>query len=283
MENREFDQLLKDSLAPREQASEECNRAIIDAVRSGEKHPELQKISRFPGRRLLPKVAVIVLVISLLGTGTVYAANAIMKKIFVTEHGIGTGNEEYLKDEYFTQPLENVSVEDQGTEMPGPNDKWLSKKTTIVGGRTENVDYEYPDYATAINDIGFDDFFDEIPGQEEQVLFWVLKFHDGVNEDDYHLDVDFRRGNGSVGFSQSTTESGSYSFSYGIQLTKTANKRTYVSAKEIEFTLVDDIKDNDDKPVTYVMIATDKYFGYLSFRNLSEEEIHAVLDTVNLK
>ena len=63
MENREFDQLLKDSLAPREQASEECNRAIIDAVRSGEKHPELQKISRFPGRRLLPKVAVIVLVI----------------------------------------------------------------------------------------------------------------------------------------------------------------------------------------------------------------------------
>ena len=66
-----------------------------------------------------------------------------------------------------------------------------------------------------------------------------------------------------------------------IRLENTNNKRTYISPSQIEFTLVDEITTDDGGTLTktFVMISYNNCSGYIAFVDLTEDEIHQILDT----
>ena len=158
MENRAFDEALRDALMPSARPGESVDQAILEKLtgangvkKAGEaRDQKCQGSHELHGRKAristwgaLPKAAAIVLVIAVLGAGSVYAAGKIMDKITVLNHGISVGNQEYVKDEDLAQPWENVSVESKGEEAPGPDDKWTKKRSELVSGRYLNVFYHY--------------------------------------------------------------------------------------------------------------------------------------------
>jgi hypothetical protein len=64
-------------------------------------------------------------------------------------------------------------------------------------------------------------------------------------------------------------------------LANTSNKREYKTKDGTAFTLVDE--KHDDETRTFVMIACDEFSGYIMFENLTDPQIHKILDTVILK
>ena len=66
-----------------------------------------------------------------------------------------------------------------------------------------------------------------------------------------------------------------------IRLANTSNKREYKTKDGTAFTLVDE--KHDDETRTFVMIACDEFSGYIMFENLTDPQIHKILDTVILK
>ncbi len=62
---------------------------------------------------------------------------------------------------------------------------------------------------------------------------------------------------------------------HSIQLENTGNQRIYK-----EYVLVDEVKDEEEKVTTYVILSHKDVFGYVAFSGVSESDIQAFLDTV---
>ena len=294
MENRAFDEALKDALTPSARPEESVDQAILEKllggngvrkdgeVRDQERHgrhePHGRK-ARISTWGALPKAAAIILVVAVLGAGSVYAAGKILDKISVLNHGISVGNQEYVRDEDLAQPWESVSVESKGEEAPGPDDKWSKKRSELVSGRYLNVFYHYDKYVDAVADSRFESLFREIPGEEQSVIYCTIDMGDGTME--YCIDAIFEYEKGIVSTYQSIMEGNVASdAAYSIVMKQTGNARTYVSPSGTEFSLVDDLAAGEDGLSTIVMISYDDIRGYIGFRGLTEEQIHQVLDLV---
>ena len=298
MENKAFDEALKNALTPSARPRESVDQTILEklqfeslvmgggeesvqALKDGEEkgHEHHGRMARVHKWSALPKAAAIVLVIAVLGAGSVYAAGKIMDKINVLNHGISVGNQEYVKDEDLAQPWESVSVENKGEEAPGPDDKWAKKRSELVSGRYLNVFYHYDKYEDAVADSRFESLFREIPGEEQSVIYCTIDMGDGTME--YSIDAIFEYETGIVSTYQSVMEGNVASdAAYSIVMKQTGNARTYVSASGTEFSLVDDLAAGEDGLSTIVLISYDNIRGYIGFRGLSEEQIHRVLDLV---
>jgi hypothetical protein len=68
-------------------------------------------------------------------------------------------------------------------------------------------------------------------------------------------------------------------------MNKTDNERNYTSKSGIEFTLVDDIEakvngGTEDGISTYVMISYGDVSGFMIFEEMTDDEIHEILDKV---
>lgn len=298
MNEKEFEGLLYRTLKPDIEPCEELNQAILEkAVKgfaSNTSNQNKNGLEKQGGSRknrgrtvgTFAKVAAAVIIFFAVGAGTVYAANIILDKVFVTDHGAYVGNEEYMDDSAFTEALsedpEDVDVKDTGHENPGPNDKWLSKDTKLVSGLYENVSYTYGDFKTAVEDTGFPAAFKELPGEADSVIYTTINLGDDTME--YEMDTIFNYGEGKVALNQSYIEGNvAPDAAFGVATGETENERIYSNSSGAEFTLIDSRKETsegEEEKTTYVVVSYNNVQGYLSFNGLSEDEIHQILDKV---
>lgn len=232
--------------------------------------------------RMAQSAAAAILVFIILGSGTAYAVNAIMEKARVTEHGMSVGNEEYISDEDLAEPLDDVDVDVIGEEEPGPDDKWISKRTEVVSGTYQNVYYTYQDYTTMIEDTPFESVFKEIPGEESSSEYVITDLDEVTRE--YSMGTIFNVGDGEVYLNLDYIEGNvAEDAAFGISLGSTSNEREYVTGSGINFTLADSVKDTGEgeEAVTTTLISYKKYRGSIQFIGLDEEEIYNVLDNVD--
>lgn len=232
--------------------------------------------------RMAQSAAAAILVFIILGSGTAYAVNAIMEKARVTEHGMSVGNEEYLSDEDLAEPLDDVDVDVIGEEEPGPDDKWISKRTEVVSGTYQNVYYTYQDYTTMIEDTPFESVFKEIPGEESSSEYVITDLDEVTRE--YSMGTVFNVGDGEVYLNLDYIEGNvAEDAAFGISLGRTSNEREYVTGSGINFTLADSVKDTGEgeEAVTTTLISYKKYRGSIQFIGLDEEEIYNVLENVD--
>lgn len=228
----------------------------------------------------LARVAAIFLIVICVGSVSVYAAGKLIKKVFVTDHTISVGNPDYVDDAVVAMDEEMVDVKDKSHEDGDGSVRWLTKDVQVVGGYTTNTYYTYKDYATAILDTGLHNWFHEVVGDVESITYVLSENEDftekSINASYYYHDGSFQVSENVV------TGNIASDVANSITLKNTDNVREYTSVSGYEFTLVDQIMESEDGVITttFVMIAYDDYYGYISFDNLSDEEIKSILDTV---
>ncbi len=228
------------------------------------------------------KVAVAVIALVVVAPTVVIAAEQIVEKYFVTEHTISTGNPEYVDDASIATAAaeeEEVTVEQLEDEEGNSSVNWTSKHVECVNGFATNTYYDYEYYETGIADSGLDNWFNTT--YKTRSAYYVL-----IETDDYtvkSVSAEFAYHDGTFCVEQSVMSGNVISdCANSIALQNTGNVRTYESISGKQFKLVDEIRKNGDTETvtTYVMIAYDQYFGYLSFKGLSETDIYEILDTV---
>ena len=98
------------------------------------------------------------------------------------------------------------------------------------------------------------------------------------------MDSTFDCNGKTVFVSQSKAEGIAENAAYSVIMNKTSNERSYTSKSGIEFTLVDDIEakvgGTESGVSTFVMIAYGKYVNYIRFDNMTDDEIHDIMDKV---
>lgn len=269
-----IDGLIKKSFEMNFEPGMDINKKILEEVEHRKKSRMLLSLSR---------VAVIIIAIIFMGSVGVYASNHIFKKGFVTEHSVSVGNPDYVDDAAIVSSEESVVTESVGHEEGNKNVRWISKDVQTVNGYATNTYYAYKDYETAVLDSGLDNWFNKSYENAEDVIYVVTETEDTVihcinanflyGEGNFYIDEEIMSGN--------IAEDAAHS----VCLQNTNNERTYTSASGQAFTLVDEItaNDNQKKTIIFVMVAYDDYFGYISFENLKDKEIHKILDTVKLQ
>lgn len=230
----------------------------------------------------LSRVAVVVIAVICMGSAGVYASNNIIKKVFVTEHAVSVGNTEYIDDKEIVSQDGDVTTENIGHEEGNGKVKWISKDVQVVNGLATNTYYQYKDYETALLDAGLDNWFQISYKNAENVIYVVTQTEDTLEQ---CIEADFLYGEGSFHVCEERmTGNIAGDAAHSVQLKNTNNKRDYTSASGQVFTLVDEITDKGEekKTITFVMVAYGDHFGYISFENLKDEEIHEILDTVKI-
>lgn len=269
-----MDNLLKKAFPADMEASAELNADIL--AKAGKTHKKTKKA----GFTLAGAAAIILVVLCVTPVG-VYATNLIIEKVFVTEHTISVGNPEYVVDEDIYNHSEEVEVSDLGYEEGDESVNWLTKRVNVVNGYATNTYYTYADYATALLDAKLDNWFNKTYENAESVTYVITETSDTVT---YDVTVWYPYGDGTFHFSESImTGNVAEDMAYSLSLRNTGNKREYISPiSGIEFSLVDEITEDEEgeRVRTYVVIAYGKYHGYICFEDLTEDEIHEILDTV---
>lgn len=276
MNDNILDERLRLMLQPDIEPDEELNRLILKKAS--------EKGRRKRGARyFLPRVAAAVLIVAVVGTGGVYAANYILDKVKVIDGGMYVGNDDFMTEETFSDSTEEVKVEDVGEEKPGPNDKWISKKSNLVSGVYRNDYYTYSDYKTMIEDTDFDNIFTSEPLTLSSAIYTVTDM--GADTKEYSIDVIFADDNEREVFLYLSYMIGNVvdDAVFSVPLIDGENERVYTSESGLEFTLVDSKRSDDsDEKKTSVLISYDRYRGSIDFTNLSEDEIHDILDTITI-
>lgn len=269
-----IDKLIQKAFEQEYKPEPELNEMILEQAKRRKK-----------GRRIvwgLPRVAVIAFAVLCMGGAGVYAANSILKDVFITDHSISSGNPDNVNDEAIAQPEVPVTTEHVLHEEGNETVNWISKDVQIVNGSAKNTYYIYEDYETALLDAGLDNWFCKSYEAAENAVYVITETED---LQEYCVSASFLYGGGSFHIEEEILKGNiSEDTAYSVKLTNTNNKRTYTSASGQDFTLVDEMTENDgEKTVkTFVMIAYDNYYGYIFFENLSDAEIHQILDTVKI-
>ena len=290
MENERFETLLKWSLNPECQVSLEKVRSMLK--RTGEtEFGQSKKDGENGGRRELgpgrkgehnftwsvPKVATLVLALLAIGTGTVYAGSRIFNKVTVLEHEISVGEPLKLSWEDLDSGERDVG-QIISHEEGGPKDLWMEKEV-VAYESSLNTTYNYVSYDRAMGDVIFANLFSEPMESSGNARYNITEFEGGTR---YGLNATFRYQKGSVylheslkiGKAEGDSRSEDAFQSSIITAEPLKNTRTYTSEAGTEFTLA------DLSYGTYAIVSVDQHVISLSFRNLTEEEIHQVLDMV---
>ncbi|MCR5544813.1 MAG: hypothetical protein K6F55_11825 [Eubacterium sp.] len=279
-----IESLLKKSLQPNFEPDDKLNNSTLELIEKMKENSTDKKsagvilLSKQRSIYFLPKVAAAVIVFALIFTGGVYAANYIMNKVIVTDHGVSVGNEEYIDDEELSKPYESVSEETKNEYEPGADDKWLTKKEVLTNGSFLNTFYTFPDYETMISDTRFENIFDGIEPESKDPIYTITELDPITKE--YSIDVNFNYGEGEFHLYQDVIEGNVADDAvFSIPITSKENERNYKAKTGLEYTLVDGTNIDNEKETT-VLISYNEYNGYLSFSNLSEDEIHEILDHI---
>lgn len=284
-----LDELLKDSLAPNMAPSEELNDKILGSMQDNE-----QNIVKMPKRkkRNLMKVAVAFLAITIAMPAAVYAAEQFIeiRNAYISKDSVSMGNMEYMVEET-SEPEQEPVRKSKGKVMGTAEDKWISKEETRVGS-IKGVTYEYADYKTALEESGLENWFtteyeayyeEDYGGNvvyyEAKASFFkvhnisvALKYKDG------YFKVTEMKFEGSV----------AEDYLFSVPIDEMENPREYVNKAGAGFALVDNRKTVEsekgtiEEESTIVIIRYGMYCGSLEFYDLSEKEIHQILDTLTI-
>ena len=229
------------------------------------------------------KIAAGVLAFIAIGAITVYATGKIMSKPEIEEHEIIIRNLDY--EELNTQRYDwrettddPVSEEVEG----GENDKWFLKKTTYYGNY-KTINYVYDDYDKAMSECPMDRWFESHPG-ELKSFSWRMEVDDNDTIRSYDATA-------IVAYEDTEYVYAEYYFpnkeddygSFGVEVNDPHNERTYTNANGTEYVIIDDDEYWGDTYMgvySYVMFSYDNYYGIFTFENMTDEQIHEVLDAL---
>ena len=290
-----LDELLEDAFVPNMAPSEELNNKILSSMQDNAQNV-INTQKREKGKRsTLMKVAVAFLGIALAMPAVVYAAEQFIeiRNAYISKDSVTMGNMEYATAEVEEMPESEYKPagKSRGKELGTAEDKWISKEEIWVGNM-KGVIYEYADYKTSVEDSGMENWFTteyetyyegadggNVEYKESKWHYFqvytisaTLKYKDG------YFKVTEWKMDGSV----------AEDYYYSIPLDVMENPREYVNEAGAGFALVDNTKtvEGEKGPVeeesTVVIIRYGMYCGSLEFYNLSEKEIHQVLDTLTI-
>ncbi len=267
----DMDILLEEALKPDISPSRETNQKILNKGAKCENHRRLVFV--------LARVVAIFIAVICVGSMGVYAASRLIKKAFVSEHAISTGPLDDDDDAAIAADEEAVQIKEVSHEDGDETVKWITKDVQILNGNITNTYYTYEEYATAVSDAGLDNWFSKTYENTASATYVVTEAEDFK---EYCVDSCILYHDGSFFVSESVIRGNvSGDERHSIKIENKNNERKYTAASGYEFTLVDEITEDEAGRLvtTVVMVAYDDYFGYISFNNLTEKEIHSILDT----
>lgn len=262
----------------------------------------------FSCKRISKKAAGIVAaaaVFLLLG-GTVGAAVLYNSGVSIFKYGLSTSGEALeatAEDEGSISSYRNADLTDVpdtttllSKEESASGSAWVEKKVydetytvydsedavswTPTEQKNHVTEYRYEDYYAAAMDAGFDRLMSE--NYRGEVLYYIYEHTDENSKDSpdtLSITGNFSYGSGS--FSLNQYPGNEESTAFAVITNETGNNREYVSSCGYQFALTDD-QDETGKTRTHTLVKCDNYFLTLKFTGMSEEEIHAVLETVRL-
>ncbi|MCR5499529.1 MAG: hypothetical protein K6F31_03935 [Acetatifactor sp.] len=293
MNDKELDEILKESLRPEMQADAALDQEILEKVEAGVEVPaNIRKMGCKRKWHTLPKVAAIALAVLALGAGTTYAANRLMKKPVIAEHAIVLSQDpkdeeyyEYLNDSNNMQPVDSSKTL-VSKEEPGPSDRWISKKTyreEVFGEWPTTAifkEYYYDDYVKATVDWNFTDLLgeklkDAKPAEIVYHEYWTEEPAEWSGLKFTNINSEFSYKKGIVKIYQSISTDGTGEVFR--MLTDKGRVLTYVSKSGNEYTLVE----NASWMLVDFMLGEEMV--QLEFYNLSDQQIYDFLDKLNLQ
>jgi len=272
----DLDPLLSAALRPELTPPAELNERILSGNAAPDETRQRQGIKKW---YVLPRVAVAAAAFVLIGSVGVYAATQLLKTPEVTEHTVSVGNTEYVDDDAIMATEEPATVDIISTEEGDGTTKWLTKKVETVNGYT-NTWLTYATYADAAKEAGMELWI----GEDYQVSSPATYVEtEGKGYHNREVSAEYSVNEGTFRLAQSVALEGvAVDAAYSIRLGHPTNERTFTAGSGLSFKLVDDAAGEGQPLTTYVLIAYDKYTGYLAFTDLSEEEIHRVLEAVTI-
>ncbi len=287
-----LDELLKDSFVPEMAPSEELNNKILSSMQDDAQNV-INTQKREKGKRsTLMKVAVAFLAIAITMPVAVYAAEQIIeiRNAYITKDSVSMGNMEYIPDEV-QEPEKEPVRKSKGKVMGTAEDKWISKEETQVGS-IKSVTYEYADYKTALEESGLENWFTTEYETYYEGAYGGNATYKEVKDSFFKLyeicaTLKYKKGYFIVTewkFEGSVAED----YAFSIPLDEMENPREYVNEAGAGFALVDNRKlvegekGSIEEESTVVIIRYGMYCGSLEFYDLSEKEIHQILDTLTI-
>ncbi len=273
-----MDILLEKALRPNAEPSATLNDSILEKAKTTRRKNVWYGV---------PKVAVAVLAFALVCPLGVYAANQILKQVMVTEHTMTVGNTEYFDEQAIVDSMkstEKVTTENVSHEEGNANVKWLTKDVQKLNGLVTNTYYTYDDYKAMLEDTKMPNWFSKDYELSENATYVNTK-DDTMEEDAISASFKYGEGEGRIHLSVTKMIKGfAEDVSSSLYLTNTGNKRTYKNADGVEFTLVDEVREEGELTTTrtYVVIAYDMYDGHVFFEGLTDDQIHEVLDSIKI-
>ena len=268
-----MDKLLREALKPDIQPDEELNEKILNGKRIVEMKP----------RRFIGATAAAVIVALILCPIGVYAASkALGHRTNVKEKSISIGNSDYVPDDdkmaEIATPDDAVKASTVAEEEGNADTLWLKKETVQLSNNVKNTHYYYDSLDKATEDAKFDKIF----SKEYQLAYNVVSTVVEMGEDYepmYSLDAgfDYKSCRFTISIEKRSADTaGDTAFTVPMQ--NTGNQRVYTNSAGLSFDLVDETK--EDGTYTHLIIYNEKYMGHICFENMSEEDIHEVLETL---
>ncbi|MBQ9936293.1 MAG: hypothetical protein IJO70_10640 [Lachnospiraceae bacterium] len=280
-----IDDLLKKAMAPDMEPSAELNDKILNATATKKKKKPYSMIT---------KVAAVVLGVALAAPVVTFAAEKIhdyikMRDTYISDDSVAMGNPDYMVPEDTSTTEEEVTSTDLGIVEGTANDKWLRKQEKQLSNSVKNTFYYYADYKTAAEDSGLDNWFSVEYETNTGGYYAGDISHCVVDAGDYFsydINGTLKYNDGFFYVSECKMEGNvAEDYAHTVPLNKPENAREYVNKAGNAFALVDDRKtmnDGVEMTKTVVIIRYGMYSGSLEFYNLSEEEIHEILDTITV-
>lgn len=257
-------------------------------------------------KRNLLKAAALLLALGFSG-GVVHGASEYFRNVEHMKYGLATNNKNIDTEDVNNSIENNKLTEDNeeiqiiSTEKGGDDVLWETKEVrqeTSFGYISDDsiewkedtpdivdiTEYSYKDYSKAIKDTGFTGLFTKSFEQVGDSIYTQYRRRVNDTNDRDNLISNFKYSNGSFKVDESRvldwdgTELDTVVISSSSEGVK--NQREYISKNGHMFKLSDD--NETGKLRTTVLVSYDEYTAIITFFDLSDNEIHEILDTITI-
>jgi len=264
-----------------------------------------RKSEKMKLKKKIFKVAAALLIIGVTGS-TAYAAVQHFRNVQQMEYGLITESADVNVGANGDSSMENsllsdakVSTDILSTESGSEGMKWISKEVRkethstyysddrINWKEEENVvdvtEYTYKDYETAYQDTNMPNIFNNVYTLNGNVQYTEYIHEEDTAANMAELVSNFKYANGEFTLDKQKNLNWD-----GIEVdnavitstTPSTNQREYISDNGNLFELSDDIETGVTR--TTVLVSYDEYSDILTFINLSDDEIHKILDSITV-
>ena len=250
-----FDAMMREAIGPSVSPSEELNNKIIyeaAKMKIGEGNTAKRSHARLG---IVPIVLIVLLVASVgVSAGVIVGKKIYSNGFVITEHAVSSGNESYVIDE----AIANIDIEESASPAYSTEEEYFDSYDELLEKTDLGLEFseEYPLITPASCAV--------TTGPD--VVFYDTHASFRYGRGKFESNVSFAEGN--------IAEDAAYS----IAMHSTSNTREYEASTGQNYTLVDDTY--EDKVKTYVIIEFGDIDGYLTFTDLTEDDIHHILDTI---